>query len=139
MKTSRISSALATAGLIAGSILCGATPAQADNIGTIPAGCSITPVDPGTLVVSGQTRVTYGGNAGCNQAIIIFVRLVHNYDGLPDVRVKEHSSATTAWSYYGNTCDNGPTTTEYYSEVGWNTASIGDVQRTSATKTLTHC
>ena len=67
------------------------------------------------------------------------LRLVHNYDGLPDVRVWESSTyAGPNWYKSGHTCDNGGTT-EYYTELAYYLHSLPDVQRVSPTVELSHC
>ena len=75
---------MATALLIGGGVLT-APAAHAENHGTMPKGCSISPITP---KLDAKKRVAYSGSGYC-KAIPInnFVAiLVHNYDGLPDAR-----------------------------------------------------
>lgn len=132
------SSVVAATVLIAGTLGAGVA-AHADNLGTIPPGCAITATTPSIQVVSSKSKVKFGGYASCINSTTNYFRLVHNYNGVPDVRVTEFSTLTNPYSYSGTTCDHGPASTEYYSEVGWHTASIGDVQRISSVVTLNHC
>lgn len=131
---------MATALLIGGGVLT-APAAHAENHGTMPKGCSISPITP---KLDAKKRVAYSGSGYC-KAIPInnFVAiLVHNYDGLPDARVKiSYSSLKERPDYYANgaTCDNGGTT-QYFTEAGyWRSQPYTDVIRTSSQKTLTHC
>ncbi|TPG05169.1 hypothetical protein [Curtobacterium flaccumfaciens] len=64
---------------------------------------------------------------------------MHNYDGLPDARVKNVNilkNGTGQFSYTGATCDGGGST-QYYSEV--KLYVTGSPQKASKTVTLTHC
>lgn len=111
------------------------TPAVADNSGTLPAGCSISPSTPS---LSGS-RVVFGGSARCGGASSADFRLVHNYNGLPDSRVtnvNQRNNGTGNFSYAGTTCDGGGTT-QYYSEIRLYVS--GSPQRVSNTVTLNHC
>lgn len=115
----------------------GTQTALADNYGTLPPGCSVSPVAPR---LSGA-KIRYAASGYCNKNIKLFVvRLVHNYDVLPDALVRELVQSPAArpnYSLSGTTCDNGGTT-QYYTEAGYY-ISTGDAMRTSATRTLTHC
>lgn len=113
-----------------------APPAMADNSGTLPSGCSISPSTPS---LSTGNRVAFGGSVKCNAASSADFRLVHNYNGLPDSRVRNvniRSNGTGNFSYHGVTCDNGGTTQDY-SEVRLYVS--GSPQRVSKTVTLTQC
>jgi hypothetical protein len=120
-----------------GGALVVASPAYADNIGTMPSGCGISPSTPSILVAMGYRYVTFGGSAHCAGATSIAFRLVHDYSGLPDVRVAEVTLPYSDTSYSGHTCDNGGTT-KYYSEIAFNGLST-TVQRVSSSVTLSHC
>ena len=122
--------------LIAGGLLA-AAPAYADNAGTVPSGCSISPNRPTILVVSEARRVTFGGSANCNAASSIDFRLVHNFTTFPDVRVRQVNIAQSQASYTGSTCNNGGSK-QYYSEIALRGLST-TVQRVSSTVTLTTC
>ncbi|WP_243233048.1 hypothetical protein [Microbacterium sp. CIAB417] len=89
--------------------------------------------------------VKYSGSGYCNAPYInsFVIRLVHNFNGLPDVRVKTKSQSPAAapnYSLSDTTCDNG-NTTEYYTETGYyrHGEAGGDVIRSSSMRTLTHC
>jgi hypothetical protein len=113
-----------------------ASPALADDSGTFPAGCSASPCIP---AVSGG-EVTFGGEAYCPGAGSADFRLVHDYDNLPDVRVTDVNISNIAngpMSYFSSTCDNGPATTKYYSEI--HIYVSGAPQRVSKTVTSSHC
>jgi len=135
-----ISSILLAVALGIGSPVVGATAAHADDTGTMPAGCTISPVTPS---LSGSS-VKYAGSGKCSATINSFnIRLVHDYDNLPDVRVKTKSQSYTAapnFSLSDTTCDGGGST-KYYTEAGYYRSANygGDVIRSSAKKTLTHC
>lgn len=128
---------------VAGGLLT-ASPAFADNSGTIPSGCSISPSNPtiSTLTLSTgakQRQIAFGGSATCSKASSAEFRLVHNYSGVPDARVKTVTQKKTGsdFDYTGVTCDNGGTTA-YYSEIKLTVS--GSPQRISDVKTLTnHC
>lgn len=135
MNRKLLTTGLAVIGLTLAAALTPATAALADNVGSMPSGCSATPRTPG---LSSTKKVTYGGSTSCVYAQVSFFRLVHNFDGLPDARVAEQSYTGKDNSYSGSTCDNGTATTPYYSEVGWS-SSLGTVQRVSKTISLTHC
>lgn len=130
----RLPSALIAFGLVAGSLAV-AIPAYADDYGTMPSGCSMSPVAP-TVVSS---HVHYSGTGYCSIAYEMDTRLIHNYDGLPDVEVADvQSFSIPSFSGSGSVCDGGGTT-QYYTELAFYYNSRGDTQRVSSTKTLTHC
>jgi hypothetical protein len=116
----------------------GATMANAAG-GSMPRGCSLSPVAPTT---SGA-YLKYSATGSCTNARVesMVTRLVHNYDNLPDVRV------TWTTDYYNphsggesNICDGGGTS-EYYTQAVFYQAAAygGDVWSDSSNKTLTHC
>ena len=134
MTGSKLRTALIAMGLVAGSLLA-AAPAYADNYGTMPSGCSLSPSAPH---VSGS-RVYWSGTGYCSLAYQMDSRLVHNYDGLPDVRVAVASSySSPSFSAGSNTCDGGGTT-QYYTENAFYYRTRDDTARVSGTVTLTHC
>lgn len=113
----------------------GPLPAVADNSGTLPAGCSISPRTPSIS----SNRILFGGSALCRAATSADFRLVHNYNGLPDARVTNvniPNQGNGDFRYTGTTCDNGGTT-QYYSEIQLYVS--GSPQRVSNTVTLNHC
>jgi hypothetical protein len=117
----------------------GASPAFADNSGNMPSGCSIRAAAPSTVSTKAGKAVTFGGSATCKSASSADFRLVHNFDGLPDSRVKNiniRQNGTGEFSYTGNTCDGGGSD-QYYSEI--KLYATGSPQRVSKTVTLTHC
>lgn len=136
----RTRAVLLTALLVLGGGLMGSQAAVAQDQGTVPAGCTLSSAAPW---VSGS-YVNFGGSGYCNRNDInsFAARLVHNYDNLPDVRVKTVQSwgQQPNWSAWGATCDNGGTT-QYYTEAGYyrSGAAGGDIILTSAMRTLTHC
>lgn len=114
----------------------GASPALADNEGSVPAGCSISPIAP-SLVNGGV--IYSGGSATCTRASGADFRLVRNFNGTPDVRVKNTYIPNTSsgkMTHYNTNCDNGGTG-EYYSEIRLYSAVAA--QRVSRTVTLSHC
>ncbi|WP_435740149.1 hypothetical protein [Clavibacter nebraskensis] len=134
MVTRRKISLLAAFAVLAS--LAGASPALADSSGTLPSGCSISPSTPSN---SGSS-IVFGGSAYCRGASSADFRLVHNYGSTPDARVKNVPVSNVAngpMSYTGVTCDNGPASTEYYSEIRLYVS--GSPQRVSKTVTLSHC
>ncbi|MFF2632398.1 hypothetical protein ACFVR6_05920 [Microbacterium sp. NPDC058021] len=140
MKRKLQASVLAFIILFGGGML-SAQAAHAEDVGTMPSGCSIS---SGTPYASGA-YVKWTGSGYCNATNInnFVARLVHNYDGLPDVRVATvYSSPANRPNYSatGTTCDGGGTT-QYYNESGYyrSAANGGDVIRTSSQVTLTHC
>lgn len=141
MKIHHVRSAVAAVSLILGGVLVFGAPAYADNIGTVPSGCGISPTAPSGVVVGANVEVRFGGSAHCGSATSISYRLVHNYATLPDARVTSWTIGGTSSSYISQICDNGGpygATTPYYSEIALNgTASA--VQRVSKTVTINHC
>lgn len=122
------------AGLILASIAV-AGPAMADSSGTLPSGCSIKASTPS---LSGG-KIAFGGSATCKSASSADFRLVHNYNGLPDARVKnvnQRNPGTGYMQYTGVTCDGGGTK-QYYSEI--RLYATGSPQRVSGTTTLSPC
>lgn len=135
MKLQKLKSALAVCAVLAGGAFVTATPAYADAIGTMPSGCSISPSTP--TVYSSTRQISFGGSGSCSRATSMDFRLVHNYSGLPDVRVRNVNIPGSPTTYHGLTCNNGGTK-QYYSEI----ALLGTgstVQRVSRTVTLSHC
>ena len=116
----------------------GATMANAAG-GSMPSGCSLSPVAPS----SNSAYIKYSGTGSCtNPRVTRFVvRLVHNYDNLPDVRVTWTDDYTSPWTGGQSTvCDGGGTTQYYTQAVFYQDAAYGgDVWSDSANKTLTHC
>lgn len=135
MQGKKIKHIVASVALSAGLLLGIVGPAHADNVGTMPSGCSITPTAPS---IATAKKVLFGGSEKCKGTSSVDFRLVHNYNGLPDVRVKNVNIIGANHTYHGTTCDNGTKTTQYYSEIALRGLSKA-VQRVSATKTLTHC
>jgi hypothetical protein len=142
----RIASVLVTAGLVFAAVTATAGVARADDEGTMPKGCYATGVKPTQATVGKQTKeVHFAGKGGCGEAYKDFVRLVHNYDGFPDVQVTERTDFGTSFGRTGNTCDGGGTT-QYYSEAGWDTyvdviedTTWQRVQRVSGIAKFAHC
>lgn len=136
-------SSLFVVAAVVSTLAVGGAPAWADASGTMPSGCSITASSP--TIVTGQ-KVHFHGKGSCSVAYSDFVRLVHNYDGLPDAQVTQRTAGGESFDLSGSTCDHGPAKTQYYTEAGWHTYGdiIGGtewhtVQRDSPTKTLSHC
>jgi hypothetical protein len=137
MKVKHAQSMIAAVALVVGAIAVVGAPAMADNIGTMPSGCGISASNPTIDVYKGVREIVYGGSAHCAGASSIEFRLVHNYTGLPDVRVADSNIPGDDLTFHGTTCDNGGTT-QYYSELAFDGLST-TVQRVSSTVTLTHC
>lgn len=113
-----------------------AAPAMADNSGTLPSGCSISPTTPS---LDSAKRIYFGGYAHCGAAPSADFRLVHNYDNVPDYRVKNANvgnSGTGNFQYFTLTCDSGGAK-QYYSEIKLYVS--GSPQRVSKTVTLSPC
>lgn len=118
--------------------LLGAQSASADDYGTLPPGCSLSPRAP---IVSGAT-IVYGGTGYCTSTnVTLFIlQLVHNYDLLPDAVAAQMTQSPAAKPFYdltGVTCDGGGVTEYYVQTSYW--ATTGDSGRASPTVTLSHC
>jgi hypothetical protein len=89
--------------------------------------------------VNGDGHIQFGGYGTCSSAYEMDVRLVHNYQSTPDLVDSEFPTYNAPnFSGFATTCDGGGTT-QYYTELAFYFNGSGDVQRVSATKTLTHC
>lgn len=134
MVTRRKISLLAAFAVLAS--VAGASPALADDSGKVPIGCSISARIPSTLP---QGEIYSGGTAYCTDTSGGDFRLVRNFNGTPDVRVKNTyvpNTSSNRMTHYNVNCDGGGVG-QYYSEIRLYTG--GAPQRVSKTITLTHC